>query len=731
MECPNCSHPISKQSIVCLYCGKPVKNEPPDPLRDALKGLRLQIDSVQGSLHDSLGKLSNAIGDVEKHLDRPLMTKPAEQPEISVPAIPKKIEPVLPPLTISVPEPQPEPVIETPVAKPQPPPLPPWISEIEEKPPTVDLPWENAAEPSQEIPVANSEPQAAQKTYAFGEWEEETAKPQAQNIQPPPIIAPHAPASGSSELHIGQKWLLFAGIIITVLGVGYFLKLAFDNNWITPIWRVIMTYLLGGAFLSAGEWFRRKGEELLKFGLPLIGCGIVILYFATFAAYQIFEPPIINQVTAFGLMVLITAFTGVLSLKYDSKAIAVVGLIGGFTTPILLSTGNNPYIALFTYLTILNLGVIWLSFYKRWGLLNILGFIFTWLIFSGWHFTKYNDSMFWPAIIFLNIFFVIYAIVPYAYFFRNRVTEQAGGFGISVINSFIAFGFAYGMIRNHTEYPAASLISLFYAGVFFWMAHNLYKRQPENKRSLIMTLAMGMLFLTITVPILFSGHWITIFWMVEGAIILWAALKLESSKLHWTAIIMLSVVFSKFIFLDYPNRFGFAVDQFRYLPNYSFIWLSRHFTTIVALGALYVAARLLRKNFADESKTFIIVFGIALFGLLTAEVSGFFADYQPEGRAAAVSALWSIFSIALIIIGFIKRNAACRYTAISLFAVTALKVIIGDMAHVSTPFRVLACVVLGLLLIGASYMYYRYSEVLMPREKDDNQLPETPANKES
>ncbi|MDR1144990.1 MAG: DUF2339 domain-containing protein, partial [Verrucomicrobiales bacterium] len=653
----------------------------------ALQGLRAQIDAVQGALHDSLGKLSNAVGDVEQQLHRPLMTPPAAPPETHVPAGQEKIAPP-PPLTVSAPEPAPEPVNETPPAVSQPPPLPPWISPSEEPPLTVNLPREDKTGPQQEIPAADSAP---------------------------PPASPPLREAGSPELHIGQKWLLFAGIIITVLGVGYFLKLAFNNNWIPAIGRVAMAYLLGGAFLGAGEWFRRKGGELLRFGLPLIGCGVVILYFSSFAAYQVYH--LVNQGTAFGLMALITAFTGILSLKYNSKAVAVVGLVGGFVTPLLLSTGENSYLTLFTYLTILNLGVVWLSFYQRWGLLNILGFIFTWLIFSGWHFKWYDDTMFWPAIIYLNIFFVIYAVTPYAYFFRHRFTGQAGGFSLSVINSFIAFGFAYGMIKHHTDYPAASILSVCYAGVFFWMARHLHRCQPANKRSLIMTLAMGLLFLTITVPILFKGHWLTVFWLAEGAIILWAALKLESPRLRLTAIGLLTVVFIKFLTLDYPVRFGFAVEQFRYLPSYSANWLSRYFTTAVALGAMYAAARLLRKNFADESRVFTVVFALALFGLLTAEVSGCFADYRPDGRAAAVSAWWSIFAITLIISGFIKRHAVCRYLAIGLFAVTALKVIIGDMAHVSTPFRVLACVVLGLLLIGASYLYYRYSDVLLPKEK--------------
>ncbi|MDR1191289.1 MAG: DUF2339 domain-containing protein [Verrucomicrobiales bacterium] len=675
MECPKCTADNDDEASQCRLCGFALKQPPTPPpmedsrdtLRHAISGLREQIDAARGVMFASLGKLGDALAEVEKNLSVPLTVS---LPAPAVPAAPKKVEArQLDRMRFGV---------EPAVAEKIEPASPPLVVEVPQKSPPAPLP------------------------------------PPLPPVAPPAQAQTHQHQTGASELHIGQKWLLFAGITITVLGVGYLLNLAFQENWISPVGRVIMAYLFGGAFMGAGEWFRRKGGNLLRFGLPLIGCGVVILYFSSFAAYQIYG--LIGQGTAFGLMALITAFTGILSLKYDSRALAVVGLVGGFITPLLLGTGTNNYLTLFTYLTILNLGVAWLSFHKRWSLLNILGFVFTWLLFSGWFFRWYADSMFWPAIIFLNVFFAIYALVPYAYYFRHQARAQTGGLSLGIANSFIAFGYAFGMIKGHTDYPAASIISLLYAGVFFAMARHLHLRQPENQRSLVMTLAMGLLFLTITVPILFSGHWLTIFWMAEGAIVLWAALRLDSAKLRWTAMLLLAVVFGKFILRDYPLTFGFHLELFRYRPHYGFLWAGRHFTTLVSLGALYAAGRLLWKNHADAGRAFFITFGLALFALLTAEVSGFFADFNPNARAAAVSVLWSLYSIGLMVIGFGKRITACRFTAIGLFAVTVLKVLLSDMAHVSVPFRVLSCVILGILLIGASYLYYRYSEVLMPEE---------------
>ena len=124
---------------------------------------------------------------------------------------------------------------------------------------------------------------------------------------------------------------------MTILGIGFFLKYAFDQNWVGPAGRVLLGYLAAGAFLAAGEWSRR--HQAATFGLYLIGGGIATLYLSTFAAYQLYG--LLGQVPAFGFMVLVTIFAGLLALFYDAKWLAVMGLVGGFLTPVILSTGQR------------------------------------------------------------------------------------------------------------------------------------------------------------------------------------------------------------------------------------------------------------------------------------------------------------------------------------------------------------------------------------------------------
>jgi uncharacterized membrane protein len=101
-------------------------------------------------------------------------------------------------------------------------------------------------------------------------------------------------------------------------------------------------------------------------------------------------------------------------------------------------------------------------------------------------------------------------------------------------------------------------------------------------------------------------------------------------------------------------------------------------------------------------------FAILLFCVLTLEVSAYFYARAPQARFAAISVLWTLYAIALMLLGFRYQQTRLRLVALGLFGVTVLKVFLADMTRVSTPFRIVSFVVLGLMLIGASYLYYRY-----------------------
>ncbi|MFC1850199.1 DUF2339 domain-containing protein [candidate division CSSED10-310 bacterium] len=519
-----------------------------------------------------------------------------------------------------------------------------------------------------------------------------------------------------SEIKFGQKWLLIAGVVTTVLAVGWFLKYSFEQNWIGPAGRVSMAYLTGMVFLGAGEFFRRKSYHL--FGLVIVGGGVATLYFATFAAFQVYQ--LLSQPLSFGIMIIITMLAGTMSLTYDTRWLAVLGLIGGFLTPVILSTGENNQIALMTYMTILNAGILSIAFFKQWRLLNNLGNILTWLLFTGWYFNHYSDAQFWRTLIFLNIFFLTYAFVPFVYHVVREHHQHLRGIGMIVPNSFIAFGFSFTMIESHFRVEAVSIVTLIYACIFLWMAHFIYGKDRAQAGAFIMLLAKATLFLFLTIPILFSDHWITLFWAIQAVVMLWSSLKLRNKWLFNGFVILIFLTVSKFFLYDYVETFHLDYDKLHFRGGFTRTMSARFISAVTVLIALYKSSRLLEGKIL-VSRLFrghgaVVLwssFTISLFLVLNIEVGAFFGAYASAARFAALSVLWAFFSIVLISIGFLKNKSLVRHCALGLFAITLMKVFFVDMAHVSTPYRIISFTVVGMLLIGASYLYHRFKDRIM------------------
>jgi len=535
-----------------------------------------------------------------------------------------------------------------------------------------------------------------------------------------PVVKPSAVLSEAVEVRLGQKWLLIAGLVITVLAVGYFLKYSFDRNWIGPVGRVSLAYAAGLAMLGTGELFRRKRLEL--FGLYLFGGGIAVLYFAGYAAFQLYH--LIDQLPAFGLMVLVTALAGLLSLLYDTKWLAVLGIIGGFVTPIVLSTGTDNQIALMGYMSVLNCGILAIAAFKQWRLLNYLGMTFTWLLFSSWYVRYYADEKFWTTTVFLNVFFLTYAVVPFLFYFVRKTQQRMAGFSITIPNAFVAFGYSFVTIRSHFSLEWVSVVSLAYAAVFLSMATFVHRRNRDNLEPFILLMAKGLLFLIITVPILFSEHWITLFWAVQAIVLLWAALRLGDVRLRYGAIVLMLIAAAKLLVYDYPVVFELLAPGMYYKNGFALGMIERWVTIAVTLGVLFRSAQMFKVagfNGIDDkenaSGVFVGLFAILLFGTMNIEVAACFNDYIPRARFASISVLWAVFATALMILGFVRNTSLLRRCSIVLFAATIVKVFLRDMVNVDTPYRILSFLVLGLMLVGASYLYHRCKGLILPADE--------------
>src|SRR3954470_23593191 len=174
--------------------------------------------------------------------------------------------------------------------------------------------------------------------------------PRVPTLNPP---SPPQLRSGNLEEKIGKYWLNRIGVFAILIGVAYFLKFAFDNDWIGPAGRMAIGLIAGIAVVIGSEWFRKRDYFAFSYSLKAVGIGV--LYLSLWGAFQVYH--LIGSGVAFGAMMVVTAATLVMALAQDAEILAAYALIGGMATPMLLSTGQNHEIILFSYVALLDAAV--------------------------------------------------------------------------------------------------------------------------------------------------------------------------------------------------------------------------------------------------------------------------------------------------------------------------------------------------------------------------------------
>lgn len=355
---------------------------------------------------------------------------------------------------------------------------------------------------------------------------EEALKPKPiapiKQANQPPVYKPKSPvqpkSKSSIEKFVGENLLNKIGIIITVIGVAIGAKYSIENDLISPLTRIILGYLTAIALLGFGIKLKKNYES---YSAVLVSGAIVILYFITFFAYTFYD--LIPQIFAFVLMVVFTIFTIVAAISYNRQIIAHLGLVGAYAVPFLLSNDSGRVEILFSYIAIINIGILITAFKKYWKSLYYFAFIFTWLIFASWFIFEYNaDSDFTVALSFLSLFFIIFYITFLAY---KMVKKEA--YGVSDIimllaNSFIFYAFGYAIISS-TESGGdfLGIFTLSNAIIHFIVAALIYKQSLGDKSLFYLASGLVLVFITITIPVQLDGNWVTLLWAGLAALLFW------------------------------------------------------------------------------------------------------------------------------------------------------------------------------------------------------------------
>lgn len=388
----------------------------------------------------------------------------------------------------------------------------------------------------------------------------------------------------SSEDFIGTNLLNKVGIAVLVLGIGFGAKYSIDHQLLNPLTRMILGYLAGITLI--GIAFRLK-ESHTGFSAVLLSGGMAVLYFITYASYSFYG--LIPQVPAFILMVLFTVFTVFAAVRYNVEAIGIIGLVGAYAVPILLSDGSGRVAILFSYISIINTGILVLGFQKFWKRLYYLAFILTWLTFGSWYAFSYdNDQYTSVALIFSTIFFLTFYVTFLAYKVIRKESLNRWDVIIMLFNSFIYFGYGYLTIDSlENGDRLLGLFTVLNALMHFIASLVIFKKQDSFNDIFYFVAGMVLIFLTIAVPIQLEGNWVTLVWAGEAALLFWIGRSkafLTYEKLSYPLIILAFLS----LLHDWNNYYP-PLYHHLYDGDGSFtIFLNIHFFTSLLAGAAFI-----------------------------------------------------------------------------------------------------------------------------------------------
>lgn len=471
---------------------------------------------------------------------------------------------------------------------------------------------------------------------------------QSSPVRPSPPKQLRRPAVGirkektDLEKFIGENLTNKVGIAIVVLGVAIGAKYAIDHQLISPLTRIILGYLCGVALLGFAIKLKKKYEN---FSAALLSGAMAIMYFITYAAYSFYG--LMPQVLAFALMLVFTAFTVIAAITYNRQVIAHIGLVGAYAVPFLLSDGSGRVAILFSYMAIINAGILVVAIKKYWKALYYFAFALTWLIYFSWYILNYLPAKhFSLALTFLFVFFILFYLTFLSYKLLRKEKFGRGDILLLLTNSFIFYGIGYSILQgNITGSQLLGLFTLANAIVHFIVSAVIFRQKLADRNLFYLVSGLVLVFITIAIPVQLDGNWVTLLWTGEAALLFWIGRTRHVpiyEKLSYP--LMILAFFS--ILQDWSTSYGSYIpgnSDTSITPLFNIHFLSSllfvaafWFIQRVNQNKSYTPASIKKKGITDVANFMIpAVLIVALYASFVNEIANYFTQLYMDSLAQA------------------------------------------------------------------------------------------------
>ena len=479
--------------------------------------------------------------------------------------------------------------------------------ELQETPETIEVPIvhnEDIRPSTVEIPIQETEdktPEVEEETpETIEEPVEEEQEEPAMAMEEEEEIEEYATSETNFEKYIGENLFGKIGILIFIIGIGFFVKYAIDQNWINETARTLMGYAVGAGMLVLAE---RLHKRYHTFSSLLAGGAFGIYYLITAIAFHYYA--LFSHTIAFVILCVTTIFMSAVSVLYDRKELAVTALVGGFIAPFIISTDSSSIISLQIYITILNIGMFCLAMYKKWAILPMVSFAFTYIILWGTtalgSFSDSEAGTTYPTLFaFATLFYVIF-LLPVVFILRTQYggNTRLGLLGIITANSFMYL--IYGdFLLQHFEASSdtTAYLAFFIAAVN--LAIHLYLRFRVEGQDTLRNLMLGLAvtFASMGIPILFSAANVLMVWAAESVLLLWLFTKEKNRIYELASAVLLLLTLGALAYYR-------TTDTFIHDTGDSLFFNGAFFVTTFVSIAYYVVAVIMQFNkdlFSDTKR---------------------------------------------------------------------------------------------------------------------------------
>jgi uncharacterized membrane protein len=365
------------------------------------------------------------------------------------------------------------------------------------------------------------------------------AMPAPPRRPPPPPPSPPVPLRDRlpapiANLVFGGNMLVKLGVLILFLGLAFLLRYTAERVTVPVELRYAAVALVGAGLLALGWLLRRKRTG---YALILQGAGIGVFYLTTLAAMKLHEllPPSAGFAFLFGVAVL----SAVLAVLQNAPLLAIVAVLEGFAAPVLASTGQNRPVGLFTYLLVLDAGIVLIAWFKAWRVLNLIGFVGTFTLAAGWAHRYYTHDQYGIVQPFLLVFFLLFVAIGLLFARRTLfdapvqsaqplatraldTLRRAGRVDSSLVfgTPMVAFGMQVLLMQPWAYGAAFSAMAL--AAFYLVLGRLVFATQPKGLALLAEAYAIvGVIFGTLAIPLGLEGRWTGAAWAVEAAGMYW------------------------------------------------------------------------------------------------------------------------------------------------------------------------------------------------------------------